>query len=196
MGEARLSSDCLEDFVATQHMTSLCTEMLLSKLLLARYQRLNTCGYHLLAQTSLYKQRSRSISNHRLLFWWLWPNVERSHQSRKPPKVFNNNAFIWFTVVNQSKLHSTLGPHGHSQKHEHGSDVLEAVRVPRRPEHCRGRSHCDPQAPGDPVEKRNTSGGSADWWQKRQGQQSCQRFAGDPHASEVGSPSRCYAELE
>ncbi|CAL1128595.1 unnamed protein product [Cladocopium goreaui] len=56
------------------------------------------------------------------------------------------------------------------RKHEHGSDVLEAIRVPRRPEHCRGRSHCDPQAPGDPVEKRNTSGGSAHWWQKRQGQ--------------------------
>ena len=47
--------------------------------------------------------------------------------------------------------------------------MLEAVRVPRRPEHCRGWAHHDPQAPRDPVEKRNPSGGSAQWRQKRQG---------------------------
>ena len=42
-------------------MLSLGTEMLLSNVVLARYQRRNTCGYHLLAYTTLYKQRSRSI---------------------------------------------------------------------------------------------------------------------------------------
>ena len=97
VGEARLSSHCLDDFGAAQHVTcsfilaKLCAEMLLSKVLLARYRRLDTCGYHLVAHTTLYKQRSRSISNHRLPFWWLWPNVERSpyiHQSIKTTKCF------------------------------------------------------------------------------------------------------------
>ena len=75
-------------------------------------------------------------------------------QSGKP-------SIYWFTVLTskQTAWHSTLVPHGpgHSQKHEHGSDVLEAVRVPGRPEYCRGRSHCDPQAAGVPIKKRTTS---------------------------------------
>ena len=95
--EAWLSSHCLDNFGAAHHVTcslilaKSCAEMLLSKVLLARYRRLDTCGYHLVAHTTLYKQRSRSISNHRLPFWWLWPNVERSpyiHQSIKTTKCF------------------------------------------------------------------------------------------------------------
>ena len=95
--EAWLSSHCLDNFGAAHHVTcsfilaKSCAEMLLSKVLLARYRRLDTCGYHLVAHTTLYKQRSRSISNHRLPFWWLWPNVERRHhihQSIKTTKCF------------------------------------------------------------------------------------------------------------
>ena len=46
---------------------------------------------------------------------------------------------------------------------------LKPSEVPRRPEHCRGWAHRDPQAPRDPVEKRNPSGGGSAQWRQRKG---------------------------
>ena len=61
-------------FGAAHHVTcsfilaKLYADMVLSKMLSAQYRRLDTCGYRMVAHTTLYRQRSRSISKHRLLF--------------------------------------------------------------------------------------------------------------------------------